>query len=157
MPFLSPVQLRKIRSRQKMLTQEIIMYQRVMVGLRKSLKFDSLLKLIVDSVRKGMGFKRAGIFLVEPDGKKVRLALGVCQFGRYEQHQKRRPLYILSGNDMFSHLVFGEKKYFFTNNYTKHMPNKTWEKNLSSETMRRFLFTLDTTGLRAFWRSITFG
>jgi GAF domain-containing protein len=130
MPFLSRVQMRKIRFRQRMLTQEIFMYQRVMEGLRKNLKFDSLLKLIIDSVIKGMRFKRAGIFLLEPDGKTVRLALGINQFGRYEQHQKSRPLYQLTGNDMFSQLVFGEKKYFFTNNYTKHMPNKTWEKKL---------------------------
>ncbi len=130
MPFLSRDHLQKMRFRQQLLTQEILMYQRVMEGLRKNLKFDSLLKLIIDSVRKGMRFKRAGIFLVEPDGKRVRLALGVNPSGRYEQHQKSRPLYQLTGKDMFSHLVFGEKKYFFTNNYTKNMANKTWEKKL---------------------------
>jgi len=62
MPFITDHQLFQFRHRQKMLTQEVIMNKRVMEGLRKNLKFESLLKLIIDSVCEGMGFKRAGIF-----------------------------------------------------------------------------------------------
>lgn len=132
MPFISRDQLSKIRYRQQMLTQEVLMHQRVMEGLRKNFKFGSMLKLIIDSVRRGMGFKRAGIFLVEPDRKTIRLALGINQFGRYERHQKKRPPYRLSGNDWFSRLVFEKNKYFLTNNYPKRMPRrkKIWEKKL---------------------------
>ena len=132
MPFITDRQLFQLRHRQKMLTQEVIMNKRVMEGLRKNLKFERLLKLIIDSVREGMGFRRAGIFLVEPDKKTMRLALGINESGQYERHQKRRPSYEIRGNDFFSMLVSKKNKYFLTNNYSKRMPsqNKIWEKKL---------------------------
>lgn len=132
MPFVSHAQMRKNRRRQKMLAQEVLMYQRVMEGLRRNFKFETLLKVIIDSVREGMGFKRAGIFLVEPDKKSIKLALGINPKGGYEKHQKKRPPYPLSGDGAFSRLVNGKIKFFLTNNYPKRMPltTKTWEKKL---------------------------
>jgi diguanylate cyclase (GGDEF)-like protein len=130
MPFISPAQLRQMRSRQKMLGLEVLMYQRVMEGLRRNLKFDSLLKLIIDSVREGLGFKRAGLFLLEPDGKSMKLAMGINQYGQYEKHQKNRPLYELTGKGRFSEVMLGKRKYLLTNNYPKVLPHKTWEENL---------------------------
>lgn|SRR5665213_1039931 len=129
MPFITNHQLFQFRHRQKMLTQEAMMNKRVMEGLRKNLKFESLLKLIIDSVCEGMGFKRAGIFLVEPDKKTMRLALGINQSGQYERHQKRRPSYPLTGDDWFSRLASKRNKYYLTNDYSKRMPyqNRFWE------------------------------
>jgi diguanylate cyclase (GGDEF)-like protein len=132
MPYISPNRLQKLHNRQKMLAQELLMHQRVMEGLRKNYKFNRLLKLIIDSVRQGMGLKRAGLFLVEPDRKSMRLALGINRYGRYERHQKKRPSYLIKGNDWFTRLVYRRKKYFLTNNYPKRGVRKagSWEKKV---------------------------
>lgn len=53
-----PHDIQKILRRQKVLAQEILMYQRIMEGMRKGLKFEALLKLFVNGARRGLGFKR---------------------------------------------------------------------------------------------------
>src|SRR6185369_17741265 len=100
---------------QKVLTQEVFMYQRVMEGMRKGLKFEGLLKVIVDSVRTGLGFKRAGVFLMEPDGKHISLALGVNEKGRFEKSKSRFRVHPEKGKNGLSDLVNGHYKFYVTN------------------------------------------
>jgi diguanylate cyclase (GGDEF)-like protein len=130
MPFLSDRQFKRIQDRQKLQTQELLMYQRVMEGMRTGLKMDALLKLIVDSVRKGLGFKRAGVFLVDPDGKQIRLALGIDAHGRYERNKSWFPITPNRGESRFSDLVNGYAKFFLTNNLPKRVPDKHFEREL---------------------------
>ncbi len=100
------------------------MYQKVMEGIRQDLEFKNLLKLIIRSVCQGLGFKRAGIFLVEPDGKSVRLALGIDKRGRYEKDRDRIPIINRRGCGNFSDIIYGYKKYFFSNDIPHRIPKK---------------------------------
>ncbi len=114
-------QLLKVQRFQK---HQILMYQKVMEGIRQDLEFKNLLKLIIRSVCKGLGFKRAGIFLVEPDGKSVRLAMGIDRKGRYEHDLDRIPITNRRGYGNFSDIIHGYKKYFFSNNIPKRVGKK---------------------------------
>jgi diguanylate cyclase (GGDEF)-like protein len=129
-PFLTPQQLKRFRDKQRLQTQEIVMFEKVMTGLRTGLKLDALLKVINESVRKGLGFKRAGIFLVDPDGKNIRLALGVNKNGKYERHYSFYPITPEKGENPLSDIVNGFIPYFFTNNVSKYNPDRLWEKEL---------------------------
>jgi diguanylate cyclase (GGDEF)-like protein len=100
------------------------MYQKVMEGMRRGLKFESLLKLIIQSVCKGLGFKRAGIFLVEPDGKHVRLALGIGKNGTYEKNKDRIAINLRKGAAHFSDVMNGYKKFFYSNNIPDRFTGK---------------------------------
>ncbi len=130
MPFITPQQLKRIRDKQKIQAQEILMFEKVMKGLRSGLKLNDLLKVINESVRKGLGFKRAGIFLVDPDGKNIRLALGVNEKGKYERNYSFYPITSKKGSNPLSDIVNGYIPYFFTNNLTKFNPNRLWEKEM---------------------------
>src|SRR5258708_4530078 len=101
----------------KILSQEILMFQQVMEGLRRGLSQESLFKLIIHSVRKGLGFKRCGIFLLEPNGRHVRLALGIDKRGHFEKNKDRIPIQKKAkGLNLFYDLINGRKKYFLCNN-----------------------------------------
>ena len=130
MPFLTTRQLKRIRVQQKLQAQEILMFERVMKGLRSGLKLADLLKVINQSIRQGLGFKRAGIFLVDPDGKHIRLALGVNKNGRYERHYSFYPITPQKGVNPLSDIANGYIPYFFTNNLNKDNPDRLWEKDL---------------------------
>ena len=130
MPFLTDRQLKRFADRQKLQAQEILMYQRVMEGMRTGLKLDALLKLIVNSARDGLGFKRAGVFLVDPDGKHIRLALGINAKGRYDHTKSWFAVTPKRGENSFSDIVNGYVPYFLTNNLAKRIPNRPWEKDL---------------------------
>ncbi len=95
-----------------------------MEGMRRGLKFESLLKLIIQSVCKGLGFKRAGIFLLEPDGKNVRLALGIGKNGQFEKNKDRIPIHQRSGIGHFSDVMNGYKKFFYSNNIPNRFAGK---------------------------------
>jgi hypothetical protein len=109
---------------QRLLNQEILMYRSVMEGMRKGLKLEALLKIIIRSVCEGLGFRRAGIFLVEPDGKSVRLALGIDKNGNFEKNKDLIPLYPQKVASHFSDVIQGYKKYFYSNNIPKRMRKK---------------------------------
>jgi diguanylate cyclase (GGDEF)-like protein len=129
-PFITPQQLKRIRNKQKIQAQEILMFEKVMKGLRSGLKLNDLLKVINESVRKGLGFKRAGIFLVDPDGKNIRLDLGVNENGKYERDYSFYPITSKKGANPLSDIVNGYTPFFFTNNLTKSNPNRLWEKEM---------------------------
>jgi diguanylate cyclase (GGDEF)-like protein len=129
-PFLTTRQLKRIRVQRKLQAQEILMFERVMKGLRTGLKLDDLLKVINQSVRQGLGFKRAGIFLVDPDGKNIRLALGINKNGRYERHYNYSPITQKKGIKTLSDIVNGYIPYFLTNNLSKYNSDRPYEKDL---------------------------
>ena len=72
----------KINRRLHVLTHQNIMFQQIMKGMRLTLSLDDLLKIVINSIRKGMGFKRCGIFLVEPGARQLKLALGIDRHGK---------------------------------------------------------------------------
>jgi diguanylate cyclase (GGDEF)-like protein len=120
MAYLSKDQLRGLHRRQKLLKHEVLMYQRVMEGMRRNISVESLFKLIIRSVQKGLLFKRCGIFLMDPGGKAMTLALGVDKHGRFEQGKDCFPIVRRRGANAFSDIVNGHLAFFFTN----HLPNR---------------------------------
>ncbi len=104
-----------MRQRQKLLGQEVHMYQRVMDGMRRGIPLESLFKLTIRSVQKGLGFKRCGIFLLDADGRAMTLALGVDRRGRWERGKDRFPIVRRRGANAFSDIFNGHQRFFFTN------------------------------------------
>lgn len=115
MPSLSEIQWGTIRRRQRLLSQEVLMYQRVMEGMRRNISTGSLFKLAIRSVQKGLLFKRCGIFLLDTDGKAMTLALGIDKYGRFEQGKDRFPILRRRGANAFSDIANGYLRFFFTN------------------------------------------
>ncbi len=124
MPKAYPEKIKKLLKRQRLLNHEILMYRRVMEGMREGLVFENLLKLIIDSMRKGMGFKRAGIFLVDPDGKHFQLALGIGANGKYEHNKDRFPLDTSPGKVPLADVINGRVRYFLSNNIPSRIPQR---------------------------------
>lgn len=100
------------------------MFRRVMEGLREGMNLEGLLKIVIPSVCRGMGFRRCGIFLVEPDGRHIRLALGIDAKGRFEKNTDRYPITSRRDANDHSNLVNGYKRYFLSND----VPNRLAEK-----------------------------
>jgi diguanylate cyclase (GGDEF)-like protein len=117
--------IQKLIRRQKMLTQEILVYQRIMEAMRKGLRFESLLKVFVKGAQQGLGFKRAGIFLVEPDGKHATLAMGVSARGTFEKNKDRIRIIPERNKVPVSDIVNGYQSYFLSNNIQERIPEKT--------------------------------
>jgi diguanylate cyclase (GGDEF)-like protein len=112
----------KLLHREKVLNQQILMYRRIMEGMRKGLKFDALLKLFVRGAQRGLGFKRSGIFLVEPDGKHVILAMGVSARGTFERNKDRIRIIPERNKIPISDIVNGYQGYFLSNNIPERIP-----------------------------------
>ncbi len=106
------------------LRRELEMFQRIIEGMREELSYVDLLKLTVTCVCKGLGYDRAGIFLVEPDGKTIARAVGVDSKGKFEVgHDHVDPLSSQRGFSTFSDLVHGYRKFFYTRNLLKLYPD----------------------------------
>ena len=106
------------------LRRELEMFQRIIEGMREELSYVDLLKLTVTCVCKGLGYDRAGIFLVEPDGKSIARAVGVDAKGRFEVgHDHVDALSSQRGFSTFSDLVHGYRRFFHTSNLLKLYPN----------------------------------
>lgn len=106
------------------LRRELEMFQRIIEGMREELSYVDLLKLTVTCVCKGLGYDRAGIFLVEPDGKTIARAVGVDAKGKFEVgHDHVDPLSSQRGFSTFSDLVHGYRKFFYTRNLLKLYPD----------------------------------
>jgi diguanylate cyclase (GGDEF)-like protein len=108
-------QLRRLIQRQKLLSQEVLMYQGVMDGMRRGISAESLFKLAIRSVQKGLGFNRCGVFLLEGDGRAMTLAIGVDRHGRFERGKDRFPILRRRGANAFSDIQNGYLRFFFTN------------------------------------------
>lgn len=124
MATLSNHKLEQIVKKQRIQKQQILMYQKVMDGIRQDLKFKNLLKLIIRSVCRGLGFRRAGIFLIDSDGKNVRLVMGVDKNGKFEQNKERIPINLRPGKNYFADVINGHKKFFFSNDIPHRIPKK---------------------------------
>ncbi len=120
MHSLTNDQMNRIRQHQRLLGQEVLMYQRVMAGMRRGISMESLFKLTIRSVQKGLGFKRCGIFLLDPDGHAMTLALGIDRSGHFEKNKDRFPIVRRRGTNAFSDIVNGYLRFFFTN----HLPQR---------------------------------
>lgn len=104
------------------LKQELKMFNRIIDGMRHELSYIDLLKLTVTCVCKGLGYDRAGIFLVEPDGKSIARAIGVDARGKFELGTSYKDPIQDKGFSIFSDLVFGYKKSFYTSNLLARFP-----------------------------------
>ncbi len=100
------------------------MFQQVVEALRRGLSQENLFKLILRSVTQGLGFKRCGIFLLEPGNRYIQLALGIDKNGRFEKNKDRLPLYGPEARNFFKYLILGRKKYFLSNNTDKRVPKE---------------------------------
>jgi diguanylate cyclase (GGDEF)-like protein len=106
------------------LQRELEMFHRIIEGMREELSYVDLLKLTVTCVCKGLGFDRAGIFLVDEAGKTISRAVGVDAKGRFEVgHDHLDPLSSQKGFSTFSDLVHGYRKFFYTRNLLKLYPD----------------------------------
>ncbi len=119
MHSLTDDQLLRIRQHEKLLGQEVLMYQHVMAGMRRGISMESLFKLTIRSVQKGLGFKRCGIFLLDPGGRSMTLAMGVDKLGRFEKNKDRFPIVRRRGANAFSDIVNRHFRYFFTNHLSQ--------------------------------------
>ncbi len=122
MPTASPGKTQKMIQRLRLLSQEVLMQQRVMEAIRRGLNRKNLLKLIIQSISQGLGFKRSGIFLVDPDGRHLRLAMGQDKYGRFETKHELIPTDRPLGAGTFYSVLTGRKKYFLSNNVPKRIP-----------------------------------
>lgn len=86
-----------------------------MEGMRRGISLESLFKLTIRSVQKGLGFKRCGIFLLDAKGRTVTLALGIDKHGRFEKGKDRFPIVRRRHANAFSDIANGYLRYFFTN------------------------------------------
>ncbi len=108
----------------KILRKELEMFNRIIEGMRDELSYVDLLKLTVTCVCKGLGYDRAGLFLVEPDRKNIARAIGMDAKGRFEVgYDHLDPLSDKKGFSTFSDLVKGHRKYFYTSNLLKLFPD----------------------------------
>lgn len=109
----------KALRQKKLLQQEVLMYQRIMEGMRQGLPFDDVLKLLVTSVTEGLGYDRAGIFLIQPDGVTTQLAMGIDTHGKFEKGTYAFTAVESPNNDPFSDIIFRYKRFFLSNNVPK--------------------------------------
>jgi diguanylate cyclase (GGDEF)-like protein len=105
-----------MRRRQRILAQEVLMFQSVMEGIRSGMKMESLFRIFIRGLCRSMNFKRCGIFLLDQDEKHIRLALGIDSRGRFEKNTDLFPVSHRRGLNDHSDLIYGYKKYFLTNN-----------------------------------------
>ena len=108
-----------------LLQQEVLMFHQIMEGVREGMSYTDLLKLIVTAVTKGLGYDRAGLFLVVPGGRILERAIGIDARGRLEygaDEKNRHPISGKKGLSVFSDLVHGHQEYFLSNNILKKMP-----------------------------------
>ena len=120
--------LQKALRDKKVLTQEVLMYQRLMQVMRNENSFEDILKLIIHSVTKGLGYDRAGIFLANWDRKVVERVMGIDRFGKIEGKGSEYPLTPEKSGHSFSNIIYGFSKGFYTNNIRRNISKATWEK-----------------------------
>ena len=118
--------LQKALRHKKILTQQVLMYQRLMESMRNENSFEDILKLIITSVTQGLGFDRAGIFLTDPDRRIIERVMGIDRHGRFEGKGVEYPLYAQKDAHLFSDIVNGYSKGRFTNYLNRMVDKETW-------------------------------
>jgi two-component system, cell cycle response regulator len=122
--------LKKALRERKVLGQEVLMYQRLMEVMREEHSFEDILKLLILSVTKGLGYDRAGIFMVDWDRRIGQRMIGIDRYGKFEGHCEDLPISSVKGTHWLSDMVHGYMKPFFTNNLRRRVPKKDWERNI---------------------------
>jgi diguanylate cyclase (GGDEF)-like protein len=120
--------LQKALREKKVLSQEVLMYQRLMEVMRNGNSFEDILKLLITSVTQGLGFDRAGIFLANSDRKVVERVIGIDQHGNYEWTGVEFPLTPQKGSNLFSDLIHGHLHWKFTNDIQRRVSAEVYEK-----------------------------
>jgi len=138
--------LQKALRAKRTLTQEVLMYQRLMEVMREEHTFENILKFIITSVTRGLGFDRAGIFLPCLDGQALGLAIGVDDKGKFEKNNHVFPIVDKPGTDAFSDLMFRHKKYFLSNNIPKRRTKTRRLKNVDPRVMNHAIVPLEVSG-----------
>jgi diguanylate cyclase (GGDEF)-like protein len=124
--------LQKALHDKKVLTQQVLMYQRFMKIMRDENSFEHLLQALILLITKGLGYDRAGIFLADKEHKIAELVLGIDRHGNFEG---RGPAYqyVLSpakGASWLSDMIHGHKKAFYTNNIRRGSRKKNGPKSI---------------------------
>jgi diguanylate cyclase (GGDEF)-like protein len=117
--------LKKAQREKILLRQELDMFHRVMEGMRLDIPLEELLKLIVQSLTKGLGYDRAALFLPAHDGMILERAVGIDAKGRFEvgaDDHNRHALSPVKGFSVLSDIYHGYRDFFFSNNILKRMP-----------------------------------
>ena len=109
--------LKKALHQNKILTQEVLMYQRLMEVMRGENSFEDILRLLVMSLTEGMGYDRAGIFLVDREKGVGYRAIGIDCHGKWEGRDEDIPLSPVKGTNWFSDFIHGHLKGLYTNNF----------------------------------------
>ncbi len=122
--------LQKALLEKKVLTQEVLMYQRLMEVMREGHSFEDILKLLILSVTKGLGYDRAGIFMVDWDRRIGQRMIGIDRYGKFEGNCEDLPVSAVKGTHWLSDMVHGYTKPFFTNNLRRRVRKKDWERNI---------------------------
>jgi len=115
----------KTRREKFLLKQELAMFHQVMEGMRLDISQEELLKLIVKSLTKGLGYDRAALFLPAHDQTLLERAIGIDQKGRFEMgadDHSRHPIKPTPGFSILSDIYFGYRDFFFSNNVLKRLP-----------------------------------
>ncbi len=122
--------LQKALRHNKTLTQEVLMYQRLMEVLRGENSFEDILKLLITSATQGLGYDRAGIFLADWERGVGQRAMGIDGNGNWEGNCEDLPLSPVKGTHWFSDMVHGYRKGYFTNNLRRKISKEGWDKNI---------------------------
>ncbi len=121
--------LQKLQLQKKELQQEVLMYRNVMESMRRHQAFEDILKFIIDNVTKGLGFDRAGIFLVNEQGDFIEQVMGIDPTGEYEVSGVKFPCNPLEGTHWFSDLVHGHVQWGLSNNIKKKVSKEVYERD----------------------------
>src|SRR5581483_3299836 len=116
--------LTKALLEKKVLNQEVLMYQRLMDVMRGDTSFEDILKLLITSVTKGLGYDRSAIFLADFERGVGQRAIGIDRYGRFEGNCEDLPLSSVKGTHWFSDFIHGHTKAYFTNNLRRRVPLK---------------------------------
>jgi diguanylate cyclase (GGDEF)-like protein len=120
--------LQKALLDKKVLAQEVLMYQRLMQVMRDENTFEDILKIILASITKGLGFDRAGIFLANRNRRTIERVIGIDQHGNHEWTGQEFPLDSPKGTNDFSDIIHGRVRWKFTNNIRRKVSREIYEK-----------------------------
>lgn len=105
------------------------MYRNVMESIRTHQSLEDIYKLIIDNVTEGLGFDRAGIFLVNETGNLIEQVIGIDQYGEYETTGIQFPCGPAKGIHWFSDLVHGHVQWGISNNVKKKVTKEVYERD----------------------------
>jgi len=119
MPRRSPVG--RLRRQLRLAQHETMMFRQLMDGMLSQLPLRGMFKLIVRAVVEGLGYDRAGIFLLANDRKTLEHSMGIDEKGRFEWGKYPFPVSKKRGFSIFSDIANGHLDFFFTNNIRKKL------------------------------------